>query len=343
MAAWRSPARCRGSRLRNRATLPGPHAASHGRSPRPTPFRTRAAQTIPSFDAIVLRENSMQQLIGSVAPASATLVSLCEFRLRSNRALPDTSDEDYEPLASVIREVGRELTADGVLVAWHTPDRAPTFLFASGACEPQSDAEHDMLEAACEAATRHPAPVSWAARDREPDTDALLIASIPADSGVITMTALFRRISMSGKIGVRDAATRMLPMVQGIFRLWSQKTRALARNRGLTAALNSSDVATLLVDAGGKLVFANAAAERLLGKGDGLRRAGAMLGGTRLADTIRLHASIEHVAHGGGGTPAPVVALNRTSGRPLLAAIVAAEPAANAVDVAAIVHVFDPD
>jgi len=234
-----------------------------------------------------------------------------------------------------------------VLVAWHADGGAPTFLFASGACEPQSAIEAEMLEAARGAVRSDRAiPIRWATHDREPGADALLTTSVAAAGGVITVTTLFRRISGSAMVGVRDASMRMLPMVQGFFRLWSLRARALAANRGLTAALNSSDVATLLVNASGNVVFANAAAERMLAAGDGLRRSGTLLAGWRLNDTMRLQASIEHVAHGGdhASMPSPVVALSRTSGRPLLAAIVPSDRSETAPeDAAAIVHVFDPD
>lgn len=253
-------------------------------------------------------------------------------------------DEAYEPLAGVVRELSREQAADGVLVAWHADDSSPTLLFASGACEPQSRAERAMLEAACNAAaTDCVDAVRWAPPGLGPVATALLTTRIAASGGIITVTTLFRRIGGSAKQGARDTAMRMLPMVQGFFRLWSLRARTLATSRGLTAALNSSAVATLLVDAGGHLLFANSAAERLLASGSGLRRAGTMLSGTRLADTMRLHASIEHVTrlH---DVPAPVLALDRENGRPLLAAVLPAKLMASAPgDAAAIVHVFDPD
>ncbi|RZM36808.1 MAG: hypothetical protein EOP67_04525 [Sphingomonas sp.] len=289
----------------------------------------------------------MPHLIGSAVDPSASLVSLCEFRLRAARVSADDTDEDYEPLASVVREVGRELAADGVLVAWHAEGGAPTFLFASGACEPQSAIEREMLEAARIAARPdRAAPVRWAAHDREPGADALLTTTVAAPGGVITVTTLFRRISGSAMVGARDASLRMLPMVQGFFRLWSLRARSLAVNRGLTAALNSSDVATLLVNASGGVIFANAAAEGMLAAGDGLRRSGTMLAGSRLADTLRLQAAIEHVANGGdeASMPSPVVALSGKSERPLLAAIMPADRTGKgSEDVAVIVHVFDPD
>lgn len=248
------------------------------------------------------------------------------------------------PLASVALQVGRDLAADGVLVTWHPDGQEPAFLFASGACEPQSDAERDMLVAACDAAAAdQTAAVRWARSD---DDTGLLTTRIAADRGVVTVTGLFRLLSGSTRRAAREAALRSLPMVQAFFRLWSTSVRSLITNRGLTAALNSSDVGTVLVDATGRCIFANVAAERILACDNGLRRAGASLGGSRLADTMRLQAAIEHVVHAGGAAAAvPVVALHRKGDhRPLLVAVVAVErPASDDDAVAAIVHIFDPD
>ncbi|MHA6723950.1 helix-turn-helix transcriptional regulator [Sphingomonas sp. RS2018] len=284
----------------------------------------------------------------AIAAPSATLVSLSEFRSRSVESLPDSADDTYEPMAGMIRELGRALTADGVLVTWHADDAPPAFLFASGACEPHSDVEREMIAAACDVAADGRAdPVHWmAAGTGAEGSVAVLTTRMAAGEGVVTLTTFFRRLGGTARTGARDVAARMLPMVQGFFRIWSSRARALAANQGLAAALNSSAVATLIVDSTGRLIFANTVAEHLLASNDGLRRAGAMLSGTRLADTIRLHASIEHVIHAAdaGSTPCPVLALNRRSGRPLLAAVLPAPTAGGASgNAAAVVHVFDPD
>lgn len=286
----------------------------------------------------------MASLLDSVEDHPATLISLCAVRARTTRVVTVPIDEDDEPLAAVVAELERELDADGVLVAWHVLGEAPTFLFASGECEPQSVAEQEMLTAADDALADHGTSVRWADLDASSETAAVLTTRVAATGGVFTVTTLFRRLGR--RVGVREAALRMLPLVQGFLRLWSMRARTLAANRGLTAALDSSDVATLLVDAGGRLVFANVAAERLLAAKDGLRRAGALLSGGRLADTMRLQATIEHVVNGDDAAtaPSPVVPLHRKSGRPLLAAVVGTQPLDGAAgDVAAVVHVFDPD
>lgn len=288
----------------------------------------------------------MATSLNAIGDRTDQFVSANGFRV--HRAAAQRGVVADEPVAAVALQVGRDLAADGVLVTWHADGQDPAFLFASGACEPQSDAERDMLVAACDAAAADQTPaVRWAPQSDDDANTGLLTTRIPADRGVVTVTGLFRLLSGSTRRTARETAIRSLPMVQAFFRLWSTSARSLIANRGLTAALNSSDVATLLVDAAGRCVFANVAAERILASDNGLRRAGALLGGSRLADTMRLQAAIEHVAHAGGAaaTAVPVVALHRKGDhRPLLVAVVATErPATDDDAVAAVVHVFDPD
>lgn len=259
-------------------------------------------------------------------------------------------EDGDDPLASMMGEMARALDADGVLVAWHDDGGDPVFLFADGACEPASPAERAMRESAAQAAVRGVPGSQWRTLD-DGGASGLLTTSIPASGGLVTITTFFRRIGETTRVRARDAATRLLPLLQPFFRLWSQRLRAMSRVRGLTAAVNKSDVGILLVNRHGELTFANAAAEALIAHGDGLRRSGAMLSGAKLADTLRLQAAIEHVisaAEGGAVVPAaqaaPVVALNRGGRRPLMAAVVAGDPSpAGAVESAAIIYVFDPE
>lgn len=288
----------------------------------------------------------MAALLKPVASPAPRPRAAVELRARSVFAWSDEGEVE-EPLAGVAHEMGRHLAADGVLVTWHEEGREPATLFATGACEPQSAIERDMMIAASSAAaTDGGQPVRWAAQGDEPETTGLLTTRIPADHGVVAVTSVFRLISHATRRSAREAAMRSLPMVQAFFRLWASRARALVTSRGLTAALNSSDIATLLVDHDGRLTFVNRAAERILARNNGLRRAGDLLSASRLADTMRLQAAIEHVVHGApsGVASAPVVALHRKGGRPLLAAVAAADASATEGDgVGAIVHVFDPE
>ena len=291
-------------------------------------------------------ETVMAALLKPSPPATGRTAGVFDVRLRMHPT-PEQGDADGEPLASVVREVGRDQAADGVLVTWHEPGREPENLFAAGACVTQSATERDMMIAARGAAAGDTGqPVRWAPQGDEAETTGLLTTRVPAEGGVMMVTSVFRLVSHATRRNAREAAMRSLPMVQAFFRLWASRARAVVASRGLKAALDSSDVGTLLVDGDGRLVFVNKAAERILARDNGLRRAGALLSGTRLADTMRLQAAIEHVINGTASafTGAPVVALHRKGCRPLLAAVVAADGhAADGEGIAAIVHVFDPE
>lgn len=257
--------------------------------------------------------------------------------------LRSEAEEDDDPLASMMSEMTRTLEADGVLVAWHDDGREPVFLFSDGVCEPMSQAECAMRESAAQAALRGGAGSHWLTLG-EDDAAGLLTTSIPASGGLVTVTTIFRRISDTTRMRARDGAARLLPLLKPFFRLWSQRLRVVSRMRGLTAAVNKSDVGVVLVNRHGEITFSNTAAEALVADGDGLRRTGAILGGNKLADTLRLQAAIEHVIAGADGGSAPVVALTRRTRRPLMVAVVAGDlPPAGATDSAAILYVFDPE
>lgn len=269
-----------------------------------------------------------------------------QLGLDGGKALIGTIGGD-EPLALMVEEVGRELAADGVLVAWHEEGHEPTFLFTAGACGSHIGSERQALSAACEAAADDGAPaVSWSEMDMPLSRGALITARIPARHGTITVNGFFQRIGRAEKIGAMQAATRLLPMTRAFFGLWTSWARTRSKNRGLMAALNAANVPTLLVDADARPVFLNEAAERLIRRKDGFSRIGRKLAGRRLADTIRLQAAIEHVVNGGESVEdkAPVIALSRETGRSLLVAVTPAGGlSCRQGDVAAVVHVFDPD
>ncbi|KQU53150.1 hypothetical protein ASG67_10010 [Sphingomonas sp. Leaf339] len=280
---------------------------------------------------------------------SPNIILLSEFRRTETGAdRGDIGDDGYEPLAEMMHEVAHELATDGVMAAWHDADDQPRVMFVSGTGEPGSSAERDMIAAAKVAAIQQ-TPICHARENDEPGGSTMVTARIPASDGVATVTIAVRLHGEGTYIDTRDIGARLIAMVKPFFRLWSLRSRAMARIQGLTSAINSSDVGTVLVNGHGELVFVNAAAELMLARNDGIRRAGSMLSATRLADTMRLQAAIEHVSS--GGTPrdasvaeAPVVALQRKAGRPLLAVILPnAAHGTGDDDVAAVVRIFDPD
>lgn len=283
-----------------------------------------------------------------LAPRVPLSFAPAERQPRIERA-HDLDDESFEPLAHFAREMNRELQGDGVLVTWHDGMTDPLILFADGDCEPQSDAERAMAAMSL-AVARQPggaAQSQWRVRD-DRDPSGLLTTSIPAGGGIVTITTLFKRIGQSTRSRASDTAARLLPLVQPFFKMWTLRLRTQRRLKGMTTALNNTDVGILLVDAQGQVTFANDVAESLLAQHDGLRRKGDALFGARLADTLRLQAALEHAIspdpHQIGKPISPVVALHRAAGRPLLAAIVAAEGEHDVVGAsAAVIYVVDPD
>jgi DNA-binding CsgD family transcriptional regulator/PAS domain-containing protein len=258
--------------------------------------------------------------------------------------------EYYAPLANVAREIGRELQGDGMLIGWHASGGDPMYLFADVAQGLGARVEREMASMAALAGTMQTfdAHSEWR-QIGNAACDGLLTTTIPADGGVVTVTTVFRRIGQSTRKRASEASARLLPLVQPFFRIWASRLRSATRLRALTAAIDRSDVGVLLVDASGRLTFANEAAEALIARNDGLRRLGGMLAASHLADTLNLQTSVQHVLASGADDPkgsataAPVVALRRSCGRPLMATIVPVRTLAQpSGDAAAIVYVFDP-
>jgi len=256
--------------------------------------------------------------------------------------------EVYSPLATVAREIGRELQCDGTLIGWHAGGSDPMYLFSDVARSAEPQVEREMASMAESAGTLRTfdARSEWHQLNAT-SADEVLTTSIPAEGGVVTVTTLFRRIGQTTRKRASEASARLLPLVQPFFRIWASRLRSTAQLRALTAAIDRSDVGVLLVDSSGQVSFANETAEALIARNDGLRRLGGMLAASHLSDTLNLQTSIQHVLANEADDPkaaaAPVVALRRKCGRPLMATIV---PVRNVTappcDSAAIVYVFDP-
>ena len=270
------------------------------------------------------------------------------FAARAEPEAPPMGNMDFDgdgSLAEVMHEVGVALEADSLVVAWHERDgNQPVLLFTDGMDAAHHAAERALIERTNLTIGAPDAPIrtEW----RVADGDGLggeLTTSISTTTGVVMITSRFNRLGQSTRVRARDTVMRLLPMVRPFIRQWSARITAMTRLRGLTAAVNRSDVGILLVNRHGHLLFANAAAETLIAQNDGIRRQGSLLSGGRLADTLRLQAAIDHVitngVESGVDRRAPVVALTRKSRRPLLAAITAGEANENG----AIIYLCDPE
>lgn len=252
-----------------------------------------------------------------------------------------------ESLLLMAREIGRELQSDGMLIAWQGAGHEAVRLFADDSWDAEAATERDVLERASQPRGHRSseARLEWHALNGDSETG-VLTTSIPADGGMVTLATLFRRLGASTKSRASEAVARLLPLVQPFFAIWTTRLRSAGRLKALTAAVNRSDVGVLIVDVHGRLTFANEAAEALIARNDGLRRKGDLIAATKLVDTLRLQAAIEHVVSPFGGKAraerAPVVALPRASGRQLMAAVVPLDGETAHDDDAAIIYVFDP-
>lgn len=268
---------------------------------------------------------------------------------RSRSPSPSVDPDDDGSLAEVMREVGAVLGSDALIVSWHERGgTAPVLLFADGTgAEAHPEGAVEPPRGRSSLSSGAGTLSSWHLSDG-PSPGGELTASIDTEDGVVTIVGRFSRLGAATRARAQDAAGHLLPMVRPFVRLWAARRNLLSRLRGVTAAVNQSDLATLLVDRQGQLLFANAAAEALLLQADGIRRQGKLLSGGQLADTLRFQATVEHVITQregqGPDRGGPVIALTRRGRRPLLAAVIADDAALDQNgESAAIIYLCDPD
>lgn len=264
-------------------------------------------------------------------------------------ALPDdvTAVHEDDALAELMREVEAALEADALIVSWREREgMQPVLIFVDGIAPEKQAAELALIEHS--RPWTGPPSGEWQ-KHLGQGRDGELTTNVACAEGVVTITGRFNRLGAATGLRARDATARILPVLRPFIFLWIAQRALLSRVRGLTAAVNKSDVGILLVDRYAQLLFANAAAEALIAEGDSLRRQGKSLSGSRLADTLKLQATIEHViaarAAGSSEKVPPVVALTRTGRRPLLASVIASDCEAGERDgdSAAIIYLCDPD
>lgn len=125
--------------------------------------------------------------------------------------------------------------------------------------------------------------------------------------------------------------------------LWWRRRCADDWHDGLRGALDQIDLGVVLLDGDGGIAFANAGAERLLDRGDGVRRLGHSLGAAGFEDAVRLQTAIGRALQS-DGRAAPPLLLKRGRGRPIIASVVRTGSAAGPISgPAAAVYLLDPD
>lgn len=265
------------------------------------------------------------------------------------RTAPDAATmgdcEDDACMDAMLAAVRSEIGADGLQVIWHTSSQDAVVLFT--ACTGRGDAADriGMSELAARLAGS-PAPGAEPQIGEGRCAGGRLAAlAVPLAEGVVTVTGLLLRASAAAQRASSLALLRLVPMLRPFLGLWAMARTSSARHAGLAAAIDSCDVATLILDRRGSVMFANNACKAMLKNNDGIAVRGGKLCGSSLTDTLRVQAAIEHVMGSpDAGQVRPIVAMRRTGRRPLMATIM---PAFTAERMdrpeVAIAYLFDPE
>ncbi|UZK67771.1 hypothetical protein [Sphingomonas sp. M1-B02] len=191
---------------------------------------------------------------------------------------------------------------------------------------------------------------AWRASDDGLGEEVLLIpvASIAGHSRLV-ISVYFNNPTDEQRQKAEHVYLQRHPFAIGYFKLW-QTNRIWRQRCGIfESALDQTDTGVIFLTKRGEVVFANEAAETILSTGDGLRRNHGSVAATIIAESMSLQVALEHVEAINAqrsavrARSAPVLALHRDSGPPLIVSLVAAETSAvEASDVAVIMYVVDP-
>jgi DNA-binding CsgD family transcriptional regulator len=258
----------------------------------------------------------------------------------SHDAMARCIDELLRPL---MRELARDVEAAASMAVWHQGPAPPVTLFMGEDSPPCSDADHALLRSA----TRmlHGSGSSEAGPHVHLNGN-LMAAEIPFPNGILAITCALHRATPDTAFHCREALDRLLPLIRPCLGQWVLAQEMQKQMRGLAAAVNHSDLATFLVAHDAEILFANDTGERLLAQDDGIGRRGNRMGGSVLAETLRLQAAIEHVCtkDAADSNFVPIVTLRRKRRRPLMAALFSTGPEHDRGHCdGAVVYVVDPE
>lgn len=115
-----------------------------------------------------------------------------------------------------------------------------------------------------------------------------------------------------------------------------------AQREGLARAIDRCDFGLILLDADGVPWFINARAQKLLDRGDGIRRAGQAISASDFDDAVRLQTAIRHDS--GNGDTFRVLLLRRERSRPLIAVVASLDHQPDLSGKSALaLYIVDPD
>lgn len=139
------------------------------------------------------------------------------------------------------------------------------------------------------------------------------------------------------------------PFAIGFFQLWQHNRVLEQRAQSLESVLDHTAIGLMMIDRGGRLLFANQTAGEILAAGDGIGRSNGALRAVNLVDGVNLQAALSHAISSdrepaaSGPVKAPLLAFTRKKGPPLIAAFLPAmSRGAEEGDVAAIMYLVDP-
>lgn len=290
-------------------------------------------------------------------------VSPCQFPVDSAEVasieggvgyLPDTrplrrrKSTTLEPAEDSLDWFARQIVAEcgaiGALILWHKDQSAPQVIRCVDARDELGQGNTTCLEHAI-------AVLREAPETPRLDHGVHNIAGMDCISSVIRLEKGYLSITMQMQANCgqessncRAMLSRWLPFSKAFFAQWAAAQALLAKKNAMAAAINHTDIPTMLLGRGGALRFANDAAQAMLAKGSDIRLAEGRLDCLSLADTMRLQSAIAHVlAQIENDTP--ILVLKRRGRRPLLLALAHSQSNGDKVfgEQIAIAYIFDPE
>lgn len=249
----------------------------------------------------------------------------------------ETTCERDKSLRDVLDGIVRVTGADGGSIVW-----------TAAGTEPIIVAEHGGREPACGFPFCYPAATNGTGRWHRilcDDAAARLYgASLQTPGGIVSIRTAHRQWSEEVERCMHAAVREVEPFLFASLRLWASQEDAVTRLRGMTAAVNRTDLMVMVVDRDSRLRYASASAEALLAVENGLCRRGGRVAAVSLGDTLRLQSAVADVtaAEAESSSSVPVIAIHRERGRALLTAVARSE-VSDASDGAAVIYAIDPD
>ncbi|WP_152608771.1 PAS domain-containing protein [Croceibacterium mercuriale] len=246
-------------------------------------------------------------------------------------------------MAGMLAAVRSELGADGLQVIWYNAPGDGVVLFAAGIEHADLSDWVGMSDLAIKLA-EFPATGSRV-REGACPRGCLMTLAIPLSEGIVTVTGMFLRANEAARRASTQTLLRLESFLRPFLELWAVTRASSAHHAGLAAAIDHCDVATLILDRRGGVIFANSACEAMLRSKDGIAVRGGKLCGSTLSDTLRVQAAIEHVLGSpDAGQARPIVAMRRAKRRPLMATIMPAFTAEDEIRAEVVVaYLFDPE